>query len=161
MLEIDAGVRVSRAYTVFALWERAQLGSGDIGNGIDGAQDGAETDFWALGLRASSNANALGFLTEVAVGYRRARTFFTNGVEYQFTDAPFEARLGLGAELRLNRRASLSSLVTVGVGGFGSAERVTPNGTALSLTGSQGASDGHAWVTLSVGGHFDLISSTK
>jgi hypothetical protein len=161
MFELDAGVRVSRAYTAFALWERAQLGSGSYDAGRDGAQAHAESDFWAIGLRASSNPDKLGFLTEVAVGYRRARTLFKNDVEYQFTDAPFEARLGLGAELRLNRLTSLSSLLTVGVGGFGSIERVAPNGNSSSLTSTLDQGDGHAWATLTIGGHFDLISSAK
>jgi hypothetical protein len=161
MFELNAGVRLSRAYTAFALWERAQLRSGGNDSGIDGAQDGAETDFWAVGLRASSNPDALGFLTEVAVGYRRARTFFKNDVQYQFTDAPFEARLGLGGELRLNRMTSVSSLVTIGVGGFGSVERVGPSGTALPLTHGLDDGDGHAWATLTIGGHFDLIGSKK
>jgi hypothetical protein len=159
--ELDAGLRLSRAYTVFALWERAQLGAGSNDSGRDGAQDHAESDFWAVGLRASSNPDRLGFLTEVAVGYRRARTVFENDVEYQFTDAPFEARLGLGAELRLNRLTSLSSLLTVGVGGFGSIERVPAKGPATSLTSSLDQGDGHAWATLTIGGHFDLIRSAR
>jgi hypothetical protein len=161
MFELDAGVRLSRAYTVFGLWERAQLASGDNDGGPDGAQDGAESDFWALGLRASSNPDRLGFLTEVAVGYRRARTFFKNDVQYQFTDAPFEARLGLGAEWRFNPLSSLSALLTVGVGGFGSADKVGRNGNALPLTRNVDDGDGHAWATFTVGGHFDLIRSQK
>ena len=160
MFELDAGFRLSRAYTVFALWERAQLGAGD--NDIDeGPQRRAETDFWAVGLRASSNPDRLGFLTEVAVGYRRARTIFENDVEYQFTDAPFEARLGLGAELRMNRLTTLSSLITVGVGGFGSVESVQPNGNAVSKIQGLDQGDGHAWVTLSIAGHVDLLPSVK
>ena len=161
VLELDAGVRLSRAYTVFGLWERAQLRGGDRESGPDGKQDGAETDFWAIGLRASSNPDQLAFLTEVAVGYRRSRTFFENDVQYQFTEAPFEARLGLGAELRLNGVTSLSSLLTVGVGGFGSAEKVAANGNSLPLTRNIDEGDGHAWFTVTVGGHFDLFRSRK
>jgi hypothetical protein len=159
VLELDAGVRLSRAYTVFALWERAQLRSGDHESGPDGEQDGAESDFWGVGLRASSNPDALAFLTEVAVGYRRARTFFERDVQYQFTDAPFEARLGLGAELRLNGVTSLSSLLTIGVGGFGNVERVAANGSTLRLTRDIDHGDGHAWFTFTVGAHFDLLRS--
>ena len=161
VVELDAGVRLSRAYTVFGLWERTQLGSGDNESGPDGKQDGAESDFWAVGLRASSNPDKLAFLTEVAVGYRRARTFFANDVQYQFTDAPFEARLGLGAELRLNGVTSLSSLLSIGVGGFGSVEKVAANGNALPLTRDVDEGDGHAWFTFTVGGHFDLFRSRK
>ncbi len=56
---------------------------------------------------------------------------------------------------------SFSSLITVGVGGFGSVESVAPNGNAVPLTRSFDAGDGHAWATLTVGGHFDLIPSSK
>jgi hypothetical protein len=140
---------------VFLLWERAELGSGD--DESNGPQDGAESDFWALGLRASSNPDKLGFLTEVAVGYRRARTFFENDYEYQFTDAPFEARLGLGAELRTSRLATWSGLVTIGVGGFGDVRTVAPNGGALPNNRPEDSGDGHAWATLNIGGHFDLL----
>ena len=161
MFELNAGMRLSRAYTVFALWERAQLGSGNANGGVDGEQDGAETDFWALGLRASSNADRLGFLTEVAVGYRRARTFFKNDVQYQFTDAPFEARLGLGGEWRFSPLSTMSALLSVGVGGFGSVERVGSNGNALPLTRNIDEGDGHAWFTATIGGHFDLIRSRR
>jgi hypothetical protein len=157
MLELNAGLRLARAYTVFALWERAQLGSGR--DETDGKPDGAETDFFAVGLRASSNPDRLGFVTEVAIGYRRARSFYENGIEVQFTEAPFEARLGLGGELRLDRKLSLSSLVTVGVGGFGDIQKVAPNGNAIPKTTASDEADGHAWATLTVGGHFDLIPS--
>jgi len=161
MFELDAGVRLSRAYTLFGLWERAQLGSGDRDSGPDGKQDGAESDFWALGLRVCSNPDQVGFVTEIALGYRRARTFFANEVQYQFTDAPFEARLGLGAEWRLSPLASLSGLLTVGVGAFGTAEQVGRNGAALPLTRNVDDGDGHAWATITVGGHFDLIRSAR
>ncbi len=157
MFELDAGLRLSRSYTLFALWERAELASGDATN--DGTPDGAETDFWAIGMRASSNPDRLAFVTEVAVGYRRARSFYTNGTQVQFTDAPFEARLGLGAELRLSRLASVSSLITIGVGGFGTVERVTPDGRARPKLLPSDQGDGHGWVTLSVGSHFDLLAS--
>src|SRR6478752_3418010 len=157
VLELNAGLRVARAYTLFALWERAQLRSGT--DTSDGKPDGAESDYWAVGIRASSNPDRLAFLTEVAVGYRRARSFYENGVEVQFTDAPFEARLGLGAELRLSRLTSLSSLITVGVGGFGTIERVAPNGNAVPKTQAADQGDGHGWITLTIGGHFDLLPS--
>jgi hypothetical protein len=159
MIELDAGLRLSRAYSLFALWERAELGSGDATS--DGTPDGAESDYWAIGLRASSNPDHLAFVTEVAVGYRRARSFYTNGAEVQLTDAPFEARLGLGAELRLSRLTSLSSIVTIGVGGFGTIEHVTADGRAASKLLPSDQGDGHGWVTLSVGAHFDLLPTRR
>jgi hypothetical protein len=159
MFEIDVGVRLARSYTLFALWERAQTRSGDCVYPCEGKQDGGETDFWAVGLRATSNPERLGFVTEVAIGYRRARTFFENGAEYQFTEAPFEARLGLGAEYRLNRLVTMSGLTTIGVGGFGLAERVGADGRVSPLTTPFDEGDGHAWATLNIGAHFDLFPS--
>jgi hypothetical protein len=154
VLELNVGMRLARSYALFALWERAQLGSGN--DRSYGEPDGAESDFWAVGLRASSNPDGLGFLTEVAVGYRRARSFYENGVEVQLTDAPFEARLGLGAELRTGRLATWSGLFTIGVGAFGEVRTVAPNGESRPLSRPEDAGDGHAWATFTVGGHFDL-----
>lgn len=159
MFELNVGARLSRSYTLFGLWERAQLGSGD--DTTDGEPNGAESDFWAVGLRATSNADRLGFLTEVAVGYRRARAFYENDVEVQFTDAPFEARLGLGGEYRFDRLTTLSGLVTIGVGSFGQVDKVAPNGAAQHKYSDLDEADGHAWATLTVGGHFDFFPTEK
>jgi len=159
VFELDVGARISRSYTVFALWERAQLGSGS-NETSEGRQNGGDSDFWALGLRASSDPDRIGFLTEVAIGYRRARTMFADGTEYQFTEAPFEARLGLGAEFRISRMITLSPLATVGVGAFGNLQRVGANGRVSLLTDDLDQNDGHAWATLMVGGHFDLVPSS-
>jgi hypothetical protein len=52
-------------------------------------------------------------------------------------------------------------MYTVGVGGFGSVEKVAANGNALPLTRDVDDSDGHAWFTVTVGGHFDLFRSRK
>jgi hypothetical protein len=155
MFELNVGMRLARSYALFALWERAQLGSGR--DESEGKPDGAESDFWAAGLRASSNPDGLGFVTEVAVGYRRARSFYENGTEVQFTDAPFEARLGLGAEYRTSRLMTWSGLVTIGVGGFGEVRTVAPNGNSLPRNRPEDAGDGHAWITLNIGAHFDLV----
>ncbi len=161
VFELDAGVRLARNYNVFALWERAQLGSG---NGDSDASIGkssrGDSDFWGLGIRASSDPDRIGLVTELAVGYRRARAKFDDGSEVQFTDAPFEARLGLGAEVRLNRFVSLSPLFTLGVGSFGKVER-TSAGTVSDQIQRFDQEDGHAWATLTLGGNFDLLGSNR
>jgi hypothetical protein len=157
MFELNVGMRLSRSYALFALWERAQLGSGS--DRTEGEPNRGESDFWAGALRASSNPDGLAFVTEVAVGYRRARSFYENGVEVRFTDAPFEARLGLGAELRTSRLTAWSALVTLGVGAFGEVRRVTPNGDSFPKFRPEDAADGHGWATLNIGGHFDLLPS--
>lgn len=160
MFEVDVGARLSRNYNLFALWERAQLGAGrgdpDVGIGKSNSGD---SDFWGVGLRATSDPDHTGFVTELAIGYRRARAKY-DGAEIQFTDAPFEARLGIGADFRLNRVVTLSPLVTLGVGSFGKVERVS-DGSIVRHTGPDDQSDGHAWATFTLGGSFDVVSSRR
>lgn len=162
MFELDAGARLSRNYVVFALWERAELGAGngDPEGGFSGHASHGDTDFWGVGIRASSNADRIGFVTELAVGYRRARAKWDDGSELQLTDAPFEGRLGLGADFRLNQYVTLSPMFTLGVGSFGKIERVT-SGTVADATTSVDQDDGHAWATFTVGGFFDLLGSQQ
>jgi len=162
MFELDAGARLSRSYTVFALWERAQLGAGngDPESTIRGNASHGDTDFWGVGIRATSDPDRTGFVTELAVGYRRARSVWADGTELQMTDAPFEARLGLGADIRVNQFVTLSPMFTVGVGSFGKIERAS-NGTVADETSSVDQADGHAWATLNFGGYFDLFGSQR
>ena len=159
MFEIDAGARLSRNYNVFALWERAQLssGNGDPDDTSVGKSKSGDTDFYGVGVRATSDPDRVGFITELAIGYRRARAKY-DGSEIQFTDAPFEARLGIGADIRLSDLFSLSPLVTVGVGSFGKIERASRNGVADQMQRDDQA-DGHAWATFTIGGNFDLFGS--
>jgi hypothetical protein len=159
MFEVDAGLRFSRHYNVFAAWERAQLSSGDDDDTRYGGQSGGDTDFWGVGIRASSDADKLGFVTEVMLGYRRARATWEDGTELQMTDAPFEARLGLGADIRLSPLFSLSPMLTVGVGSFGEIKLVDKDGNTSKVTTPLDEYDGHGWLTLQIGGHFDLVRS--
>jgi hypothetical protein len=160
MFELDAGARLSRNYNVFAIWERAQLGSADGGSASGvGKSKGGDTDFFGVGVRATSDPDRVGFVTELAVGWRRARAKY-DGSQVQFTEAPFEARLGLGAEFRLNEYVSLSPMATLGVGSFGKIESVAGN-TVDDKPGPLDASDGHAWATLTFGGNFDLLGSKR
>jgi hypothetical protein len=160
MFELDAGARLSRNYTVFALWERAELGAGkgDPDSALAGKASHGDTDFWGVGIRATSDPDHVGFVTELAIGYRRARSKWDDGTELQLTDAPFEARLGLGADIRLNPYVTLSPMFTLGVGSFGKVESVS-NQTVTDQTGSLDQADGHAWATLNFGGYFDLLGS--
>jgi hypothetical protein len=162
MFELDVGARLSRNYSLFALWERAQLGSGDGDRvtGSTGKPDRGDTDFWGVGVRASSDPDQIGFVTELAIGYRRARTKFDNGDQIQFTDAPFETRLGVGADFRLNSVVTLSPLVTIGLGSFGTIETVS-NGEIRDATTTFDQTAAHAWATFTLGGHFDLLGTQQ
>jgi hypothetical protein len=160
MLELNAGMRLARLYCVFALWERAWLGSGQgdsQSSTLTGKSAHGDTDFWGVGLRASTNPDQLGFVTELSLGYRRARAKFDNGDQIQFTNAPFETRLGIGADFRLSRLVALSALATVGFGQFGTIESVS-KGEIRDQT-HHGQADAHGWATFTVGGHFDLFGS--
>ena len=150
------GARLGRNYNVFLLWERASLGRGSLKPDPRGEQDGGETDFFALALRVSSDPDKIGFLTEIALGARRMKTTWANGDELRLTDAPFEARLGLGADIRISPAFSLSPLLTVGVGSFGEAEFVAADGTSIPATDDYDARTGHGWLTLQLGAHFDI-----
>lgn len=159
MLEADAGARIGRNYAVFALWERAQLGSGSADEDLYGKQGGADSDFWGLGVRTTTNPNRIGLLVEVAVGYRRARATWEDGTELRFTDGAIEGRLGVGADIRINPLFSLSPLVTVGMGSFGTIRRVLPDGSSYDEARGRDEGDSHAWLTLGVGGHVDLFGA--
>jgi hypothetical protein len=160
MFELDAGARLSRNYNVFALWERSQLGSGkgDPAAGV-GKSSSGDSDFWGVGIRATSDPDHVGLVTELALGYRRARAKYGDS-EIQFTDAPFEARLGIGAEARVNRFFSLSPMFTVGVGSFGKVQR-SGGGAVQDQMGAFDQDDGHAWASFTLGGSFDLFGSKR
>jgi hypothetical protein len=156
-LEADLGARIGRNYMVFALWERAQLGGGR--SRAYGSQSSADTDFFALALRATSDADSLGLLTEIAIGYRQARTRFDDGSKLELTRATFDGRLGVGADIRFSEWLTLSPLATIGVGSFGRIRRVLPSGAAYDLPGPRDETDSHGWFTLTVGGHVDLFGT--
>jgi hypothetical protein len=159
LIEGDVGMRLGRNYNLFFGWERAQLGGGDAETNLHGEQSGADSDFWGIGLRANSDPDRTGFVSEVMIGYRRARAQWADGTQLQFTDAPFEARLGLGAEFRLGKSLSLSPLLTLGAGAFGTIRYVDTNGNSTTALGPLDEGAGHGWLTLQLGGHFDLGGS--
>ncbi len=153
LFELDGGMRLGRYYNVFLLWEHATLGNGSA---APAQQDSANTDYYALGLRFSSDPDCVGFLTEIALGFRRFHAIYQDGSEDQLTNAPFEFRIGLGADIRISRAFTLTPLVTVGAGAFGDAQHVDANGKSSSLTGPNDQQTGHGWVTLQLGAHFDI-----
>jgi hypothetical protein len=96
-------------------------------------------------------------VTELAVGYRRARSLWQDGSALELTQGSLEARLGFGADIRITETFTLSPLATLGVGVFGKVEFVDANGAATNLITRLDNQDSHGWFTLQLGGHFDLL----
>jgi hypothetical protein len=156
MFELDVGARLGRAYNLFFLWERASLGTGSEQPDAFGGQKTGESDYYAIGLRFSSDPDKVGFLTEIDLGWRRFRARWEDGTELQMTEAPLEFRLGLGADIRVSPIFTISPLVTLGLGAFGSAEWVSPSGQKTDAFADGDEAAGHGWVTFQIGGHFDI-----
>lgn len=155
--ELDAGMRLGRYYQVFALWQRAELSSGGTEKHLYGGQHGGDSDFFALSLRATTDADRVGLVTEVAVGYRQARASWADGSELRMTGGVLEGRLGLGADIRLSPVFTLSPLIELGVGSFDRVRRVVPGGGSYDLIGPDDAPGSHGWFTFGVGGYADLL----
>jgi hypothetical protein len=162
MFEFDLGVRLGRNYVIYLGWERAQLGGAD-GPSPDASgslkQRRAESDFMAVGVRLSSNPDDMGLLLDLAIGARRFRGLYEGNTELQLTDAPFESRLGIGADIRVNRWFSMSPMLTLGLGSFGKAEWLSdPNKIQSAIPGDSDRLT-HGWVTFQLGGHFDVLNA--
>jgi hypothetical protein len=95
-------------------------------------------------------------LAEVALGFRRMSVKWEDGTELRLSNAPFEFRLGLGADLRLTEVLALSPMFTVGTGVFGDAEWSYPDGSRASGMGGSDLHAAHGWLALELGGHLDF-----
>lgn len=157
---LDFGIRLARNYILYGTWERSWLAA--KGRQLDsGAEQGrGESDFLAVGLRAVTNPDATGFVIDVAVGTRRMRARWDDGTELQFTDAPFESRLGFGVDVRLDENWTFSPLLALGVGSFGKAEWLKPDGTLeQALVQGVDTPQSHAWLGLQAALHADLLGT--
>ena len=157
--ELDAGMRLGRYYQVFGLWQRAELSSSGITKNLNGGQHGGDSDFFALALRATSDADRIGLVTEVAVGYRQARASWADGTELRMTGGVLEGRLGIGADVRVSPTFTVSPLLELGVGSFDHVRLVQPGGVGASLIGPNDAPGSHGWFMFGVGGYADLLGA--
>ncbi len=157
MGELDIGARLGRRHVLFFGWERASLGSGGLEVEGSGVSQRGESDFFGLGLRFSSNPNSVGLLIEVMVGARRFRVSWDDGSELLLENAPFESRIGIGADIRLSPLFSLTPLITLGGGQFG--DVTFYDAASNTHTEPLDLPTSHAWVTLQLGAHFDLFGS--
>ena len=158
-LELDLGARVARNYNIYGLWEHSWLGAGSATSASRGQPDHAESDFLALAIRVSTDPDQLGFVLDIAVGARRMRAVWADGTELQMTDAPFETRLGLGADVRLGESWSLSPMLYLGLGSFGKVQWVNPDGTVQAATLPGDVALTHGWVGIQMAAHVDALGT--
>jgi hypothetical protein len=157
--EFDAGVRLARNYNLFASWERAEFRSGEVTRHYYGGQNGGDSDYFAGGIRASSDADGFGLITELSLGYRQARARWEDGSELRMTGGVLEGRIGIGADIRLSPLFSVQPIIAVGVGSFDRVQRVFANGASYDLIGPNDLATSHGWFSLSVAGSVDLFGS--
>ena len=157
--ELDLGARLARHYNLYGLWEHSWLGAGSATSAARGQPDHGDTDFLALGLRVSTNPNDLGFILDIAVGTRRMRAVWSDGTELQMTEAPFETRLGLGADVRMGERWSLMPMIALGLGSFGKVQWVNPDHSVQRATQPEDVALTHGWVGLQMAAHADIFGT--
>lgn len=113
VVELDVGVRLAKRFVPYAALEVAfPLVTGHRFHDADVL---AYSLFTGLGIRyTAGNIEGLGFLTDISFGMRRISL---SGGGQSYSMMSFEVfRLGLGAEYRVSRRSSISSLLTVSSG---------------------------------------------
>ncbi len=157
--ELDLGARLARHYNLYGLWEHSWLGAGSATTDVRGQPDHGDTDFFALGLRVSTDPDDLGFLLDIAVGTRRMRAVWADGTELQMTEAPFETRMGLGADVRLSEHWSLTPMIALGLGSFGKIQWVYPDRSVQRATQPDDVALTHGWVGLQMSAHADIFGT--
>ena len=158
--EVDFGVRLARRYNLFAMWEHASLGGGSLeSSGFAGGQLRGSTNLYGVGLRFSTDPTSVGFLMEVAAGYRQFSANWSDGTNLSLTGGWFDARIGMGADIRLSRTFSLSPMIVLGGGSFGQIDSSGPNavnvGPAQPLSVTQPGEYGT--LSFQLGGHADVF----
>ncbi len=151
--EIDLGARLSRRYNLFALWEHAVLGTGGLDENALGGQNRGASNLYGGGFRFSTEPDSVGFLLEVAFGYRDFHAYWSDGTELTLKDA-FDSRIGLGADIRLNPTFTLEPMVVLGGGTFHTARWSGPRGSADAL-GPLDDLGNYGTLTLQLGFHLD------
>lgn len=154
-LELNLGARVSHRYNVFALWEHASLGTGSLDDNSYGGQQRGATNLYGAGLRFSTDPTSVGFLMEIALGYRDFRAYWNDGTRLTMSDGWLDARVGLGVDIRLGRAFSLSPMFTLAGGSFATGHWSGPSGTRSVFTPLDD-NGGYGFVGLQLGGHVDI-----
>jgi hypothetical protein len=166
-LEGDVGARLARRYIVYGFWEHGFMGTGGDSswNGATGThlagvppfgeQRSATTDFTGAGFRWSSRPDAAGIVVDLGLGYRWFRESWASGASMTLKGFG-EFRIGFGGDIRVNRMFSVSPLFMFSTGNFHDRKVMLPGQPEQSIASYVGT---HGTVTLTIGGHFDLVSS--
>jgi len=154
--EVDIGVRLGRRYNVFAMWEHASLGTGNLDPNAFGGQERGNTNLYGAGFRFSTQPNTVGFLVEIGLGYRDFRAYWADGTSLVMNDTFFDAHIGLGADIRVNKWLSLSPMAVFGAGAFQSAEFSGPSGSYPAL-GALDREGDYGTFSLQIGAHADVF----
>jgi hypothetical protein len=154
--EVDLGARLGRRYNVFALWEHASLGTGNLDPDSFGGQQRGATNLYGVGFRFSTQPDTVGFLLEIGVGYRTFDAYWADGTQLSLRDTFFDGRIGLGADIRVNKWLSLSPMVVFGGGAFTSGEFSGPSvsGNAYTPFDQEGQ---YGTLALQLGAHADVF----
>jgi hypothetical protein len=173
-VELNLGMRLARRYVAYVAWERAFLRGGrrsveDADDRPLPRSDRAETDFFGLGVRFGTDPDALSFQVDLALGFRTLRVFWDEADlpegaprELRLTQAPFEFRMGAGADVRVSPEFSLFPMVTLGTGLFRSVDWVYADGSRRDAGEEDDQAYAHGWLMLGLGGNLDIaIGSGK
>lgn len=155
-LELDLGARLSRHYNVFALWEHATLGTGSLDEHSFGGQQRGAANLYGVGVRYSSDPSSLGLLIEVALGYRDFRAYWADGTTLTMSDGWLDARVGIGADIRLGPSFSLSPMFTLAGGSFSTGSWSGPSMRGSAFTELDGRA-GYTFVSFQLGAHLDVL----
>lgn len=111
-IELNVGARLARHYIPYVTYE---IGLGGAGRRFDGTDTRVSTSFAGIGIRyVAGDVDTVAFVSELSFGFRSFHASNDTGSWSLTGFEPF--RVGLGAEIRLTRRFTISPLITIADG---------------------------------------------
>ncbi len=111
-LEADIGARLARRYIPYFTVELGLVGAG---RRFDGTPTSASTSFVGVGFRyMAGDVDSVSFVSDISFGWRKFQVSNPSGT---WSASGFELfRLGVGADIRLSTRATVSPMITLSGG---------------------------------------------
>jgi hypothetical protein len=166
-IEVDVGARIERRYIPYLALELGLVGPG---HRFDQTPASAGTSFAGIGIRyLSGDVHNVSFASELSFGFRKMQVSRSDTNETWSATAFEFLRLGLGAEIRLSTRLTLTPMASLSLGTLtdtsGSITYAPHQGDGLTGTPgylNQGQIPGDAQRTyeafvLGCGAYFDLF----